>query len=107
MGLHAIGLQYPNERSVNLQICPQELDPNCNEIVRREVIFGDDESPLVEVDAQKIRCPVYVLGFDLKKIGLDYPVDLIVHTKPMHQKFIALGSSLAKDIVKNGLALYK
>jgi pimeloyl-ACP methyl ester carboxylesterase len=30
----------------------------------------------VEVDAQKISCPVYVLGFDLKKIGLEYPVDL-------------------------------
>jgi pimeloyl-ACP methyl ester carboxylesterase len=30
----------------------------------------------VEVDASQIRCPVYVLGFDLKKIGLGYPVDL-------------------------------
>ena len=34
------------------------------------------EMQQVEVDAQKINCPVYVLGFDLKKIGLDYPVDL-------------------------------
>jgi pimeloyl-ACP methyl ester carboxylesterase len=30
----------------------------------------------VDVDALKVTCPVYVIGFDLKKIGLDYPIDL-------------------------------
>jgi pimeloyl-ACP methyl ester carboxylesterase len=30
----------------------------------------------VLVDANKIRCPVYVLGFDLKKIGLNYSINL-------------------------------
>ena len=30
----------------------------------------------VEVDAEKIQCPVYVLGFDLEKIGVHYPVNL-------------------------------
>jgi non-heme chloroperoxidase len=34
------------------------------------------EMQQVEVDAQKIKCPVYVLGFNLKKIGLEYPLDL-------------------------------
>jgi pimeloyl-ACP methyl ester carboxylesterase len=30
----------------------------------------------VDVDAEKIQCPVYVLGFDLEKIGVHYPVNL-------------------------------
>jgi pimeloyl-ACP methyl ester carboxylesterase len=30
----------------------------------------------VDVDARNVTCPVYVVGFDLKKIGLDYPIDL-------------------------------
>ncbi len=34
------------------------------------------EMQRVGVDARKINCPVYVLGFNLKKIGLTYPVDL-------------------------------
>lgn len=52
MGLHAVGLQYRNARSVNLQICRRDPDPNCHELVRREVIFGEDLHPGVSVDAE-------------------------------------------------------
>lgn len=47
-----------------------------HEIMGKESARALREMQQVEVDAQKIRCPVYVIGFDLKKIGLDYPVDL-------------------------------
>ncbi|NDJ33657.1 MAG: hypothetical protein GYB64_03255, partial [Chloroflexi bacterium] len=30
VGLHAIGLSYVNPRSVNLQICPDDTDPDCH-----------------------------------------------------------------------------
>lgn len=50
-GMHAIGLRYPNALSVNLQICPQQSDADCNELVRQEVITGQDRYPAVEVNA--------------------------------------------------------
>lgn len=42
MGLHAIGLTYPNEKSFNLQTCRFALDPDCQEKGREEVITGQD-----------------------------------------------------------------
>ena len=43
-----------------------------NDVIRFDRIEMKD----VLVDAHKIQCPVYVLGFDLKKIGLNYPINL-------------------------------
>lgn len=51
MGLHAIGLSYVNPRSINLQICPRDPDPDCHAKGRAEVIYGDDLLPAVDVDA--------------------------------------------------------
>ncbi len=48
----------------------------CHKSMGKESARALKEMQQVEVDAQKISCPVYVLGFDLKKIGLAYPVDL-------------------------------
>ena len=31
-----------------------------------------------------------------------YPIDLLVHTKPMHREFIATNSSFARQIINNG-----
>ncbi|NDJ87526.1 MAG: hypothetical protein GYB66_16755, partial [Chloroflexi bacterium] len=50
VGLHTISLSYPNPRSVNLQICPGDPDPNCHENARREVIYGQDLHSGVSVD---------------------------------------------------------
>lgn len=35
------------------------------------------------------------------------PIDLIVHTKPMHKKFIEHGSMFSKNIITEGIALYE
>ncbi len=35
------------------------------------------------------------------------PVDLIVHTKTMHQKFIEQGSTFSKKITTQGIVLYE
>jgi pimeloyl-ACP methyl ester carboxylesterase len=42
----------------------------------KESLRALQEMKDVEVDAEKIGCPVYVIGFDLKKIGLNYPINL-------------------------------
>ncbi len=49
-GLHAIGLTYPNDRSVNFQICPHDDDPDCHEKIRREIVLGVPASRHVAVD---------------------------------------------------------
>ena len=49
LGYHAIGLAYENELGVNA-LCAGMGASGCHEDVRREVLFGTDESPLVDVD---------------------------------------------------------
>jgi uncharacterized protein len=41
---------------------------------------------------------------DLKKT---IPMDLIVHTKPMHDAFLNLGSMFSKEVVQKGKVLYE
>lgn len=48
----------------------------CHQKMGKESARALQEMKEVEVDAQKVTCPVYVLGFDLKKIGVHYPIDL-------------------------------
>jgi uncharacterized protein len=43
----------------------------------------------------------------LRDIKARVPIDLIVHTKPMHEKFIHLGSMFSKDVMKRGEVLYE
>ena len=38
-------------------------------------------------------------------LRMRYPIDLIVHTKPMHQKFIETNSSFAEQIMEGGKRL--
>lgn len=59
---------------------PGNVDPEILEIAQQKM--GEESSRAiremkdVDVDAEKIKCPVYVLGFTLGKIGLNYPVNL-------------------------------
>jgi predicted nucleotidyltransferase len=43
----------------------------------------------------------------ISAIKAEHPIDLIVQTLPMHQKFIAYGSMFSKEILKNGKVLYE
>jgi hypothetical protein len=47
-GYHAIGLNYPNDDTIASQ-CVGSSDPDCNGKARREVITGEDISPVVSV----------------------------------------------------------
>ena len=51
-GLHVIDLRYPNDESVNIDICPRDTDENCHQLVRQETLQGVDVSPHVAVDSQ-------------------------------------------------------
>ena len=41
----------------------------------------------------------------LSNIGKKYASDILVHTLPVHQKFIELGSSFSKEIMQKGIVL--
>ena len=43
----------------------------------------------------------------IRDIRQQIPVDLIVHTAPMHKKFIDLGSLFSKEILQKGKVLYE
>ncbi len=43
----------------------------------------------------------------LRDIKARLPIDLIVHTKPMHEKFIHLGSMFSKNVMRRGEVLYE
>lgn len=43
----------------------------------------------------------------LQELMLKYPIDLIVHTKRMHEKFVKLNGSFAKKVLNKGVVLYE
>ncbi len=43
----------------------------------------------------------------LREIKRKIPMDLIVHTKPMHEKFMQLGSMFSKEVAEKGEVLYE
>jgi predicted nucleotidyltransferase len=43
----------------------------------------------------------------LRDIKRKIPIDLIVHTKPMHERFIRLGSMFSREIAEKGEVLYE
>ena len=43
----------------------------------------------------------------LREIKKKYPIDLIVHTRPMQQKFIELDSMFSRMIFSKGIVLYE
>ncbi len=55
-GLHAVSLRYPNDKSVNLQLCPFDNDPACHEKIRTEIVKGVNVSEHVSVDSAKYTC---------------------------------------------------
>jgi len=43
----------------------------------------------------------------LREIKKRMPIDLVVHTKPMHEEFIRQGGMFAKEIMERGEVLYE
>lgn len=43
----------------------------------------------------------------LREMRKKVPIDLIVHTKPMHRAFIQMGSLFSKEVMARGKVLYE
>lgn len=68
------------------------------------VVTGDKTIPSSFAEKSKIYLKISQSISDIKK---DFPVDLIVHTKAMHQKFIEENSLFARELLMKGKVLYE
>jgi acetyl esterase/lipase len=71
-GYRVIGLEYTDTPAVS-QICPRDRDPDCSEKVRRKRIYGEDETRLIDDDANE--SIVHRLVSLLRALGRDHPAD--------------------------------
>jgi len=77
--------------------------PNDDSDIDLLVVTGDDFIPINFKEKSEIYLKVARL---LRDIEETMPIDLIVHTKRMYQKFIKLNSMFCRKIQKDGLVLY-
>jgi predicted nucleotidyltransferase len=68
------------------------------------VVTGDNIIPESFSEKSMIYLRISKAISDIKK---DFPVDLIVHTKPMHQEFIENNSLFARELLTKGKVLYE
>lgn len=68
------------------------------------VVLNDDTIPQSFQENMKKKLLVRKAIWELSK---QISIDLVVHTKPMHQKFQALGSMFAREIEQKGKVLYE
>lgn len=68
------------------------------------VVTGDKTIPASFAEKSKIYLNISRAISEIKK---EFPVDLIVHTKAMHQKFIEDNSLFAQELLIKGKVLYE
>ena len=68
------------------------------------VVTSDDFIPANFSEKSRIYLRV---SHTISEIKREFPVDLIVHTKAMHQKFIENNSLFARELLSKGKLLYE
>lgn len=68
------------------------------------VVLRDDQLPATYREKQDLYLKVARLLRDIRR---KTPVDLIVHTQPMHRKFIEMNSLFARQVLEEGIVLYE
>jgi predicted nucleotidyltransferase len=68
------------------------------------VVTNDDIMPKNYKEKMEIYLKVSTLLSELKK---QTPIDLVVHTRLMYNKFLKLGSAFSKEILKKRKILYE
>lgn len=79
-------------------------EPNENSDLDILVVTNDETIPSSFSEKSKIYLKISLMISDIKK---EFPVDLIVHTKAMHQLFIETDSMFAREIQTKGKVLYE
>ncbi len=76
--------------------------PNADSDIDLYVVTKEDVIPQNFEENFQVKKRVYQA---LSKFRKKYASDIIVHTLPVHHKFIALGSSFSKEIMQKGISL--
>jgi len=78
--------------------------PNENSDLDILVVTSDDIIPSSFSEKSQIYLRI---SKSISEIKTKFPIDLIVHTKAMHQKFIELNSLFARELLTKGKVLYE
>ena len=79
-------------------------EPNKDSDVDLLVVTQEDIIP----QSFKEKTAIYLrVARTIQDIEEKMPIDLIVHTKKMHEKFLALNSMFCRKIVRDGVILYE
>ncbi len=68
------------------------------------VVIDSEKLPLTHREKEEIHLEVARLLRDIRR---EVAVDLIVHTRPMHARFIEMDSAFAREVQKKGVVLYE
>ena len=79
-------------------------DPTIDSDLDILIVTGDDYIPSSFAEKSKIYLRI---SHAISEIKEKFPVDLIVHTKAMHSKFIETNSLFARELLTNGKILYE
>lgn len=77
-------------------------NPNADSDIDLYVVTKENIIPSNFEENLEIKKRVYIA---LKQFRKKYASDIIVHTRPLHQKFIEMGSSFSKEIMSKGIVL--
>ena len=79
-------------------------EPEDNSDLDILVVTGDEIIPSDFSEKSKIYLRISKTISEIKR---EFPVDLIVHTKPMHEKFIENNSLFARELLEKGKVIYE
>ncbi|MCW0484966.1 nucleotidyltransferase domain-containing protein [Gaoshiqia sediminis] len=77
-------------------------NPNVDSDIDLYIVTKENTIPSNFEENLEIKKRVYLA---LKQFRKKYASDIIVHTRPIHQKFIEMGSSFSKEIMGKGIVL--
>jgi predicted nucleotidyltransferase len=76
--------------------------PNADSDIDLYVVTKENYIPTSFNENLQIKKRVYLA---LSKFRKKYASDILVHTIPVHQKFVEMGSSFSKEIMQKGIVL--
>lgn len=79
-------------------------DANADSDIDLMVVLDTNQYPKNFHEKMEMYLPV---SRSLTQLNEQIPIDLIVHSKPMHDKFLELDSMFAREITNNGVILYE
>jgi uncharacterized protein len=71
-----------------------------------DLLVVTDDRFIPETFKEKMNLKVKISRL-FEQIRNEVPVDLIVHTVPMHKKFIEMNSSFKQEILSKGVVIYE